>query len=81
MPAWILVGATPDGRDLAGVLSALLGWGVLTNATGITWADGGPLVEMSAFGGRPDDQCLHRGPRIVTVRAGVDGCGAAGRAR
>ena len=26
--------ATPDGRDLAGALSALLGWGVLANALG-----------------------------------------------
>lgn len=51
-PAYLLIGATPDGRDLAGTLSALLGWGVLTNATGISWTDDGPLVQMSAFGGR-----------------------------
>ncbi len=51
-PSYILVGATPDGRDIAGILSALLGWGVLVNATAVTWADGGPLVEMSTFGGR-----------------------------
>ena len=25
----VLIGATPDGRDVAGILSALLGWGVL----------------------------------------------------
>jgi len=39
-PALVLVGATPDGRDLAGVLSALLGWGVLGNATGVSWSVG-----------------------------------------
>jgi electron transfer flavoprotein alpha subunit len=51
-PAFILLGATPDGRDLAGTLSALLGWGVLVNAVGATWADGGPAIEMSVFGGK-----------------------------
>jgi electron transfer flavoprotein alpha subunit len=51
-PGHILLGATPDGRDIAGILSALLGWGVLVNATAVSWADGSPLVEMSTFGGR-----------------------------
>jgi electron transfer flavoprotein alpha subunit len=71
-PAYILVGATSDGRDLAGTLSALLGWGVLTNATGITWADGGPLVEMSAFGGRLLTTSAFTAEQgIVTARAGA----------
>jgi electron transfer flavoprotein alpha subunit len=71
-PAYLLVAGTPDGRDLAGMLSALLGWGVLTNATGIAWVDGAPLVEMSAFGGRlltTSAFTVDRG--IVTVRSGV----------
>ncbi|HEY2888674.1 MAG TPA: hypothetical protein VGJ17_08670, partial [Candidatus Limnocylindrales bacterium] len=51
-PSHILLGATPDGRDIAGILSALLGWGVLVNATAVTWTDGSPVVEMSTFGGR-----------------------------
>lgn len=51
-PSCVLVGATPDGRDLAGILAARLGWGVLANATGLAWADGGPTVEMSVFGGK-----------------------------
>jgi electron transfer flavoprotein alpha subunit len=50
-PAFILLGATPDGRDLAGILSALLGWGVLVNAIAASWAEG-PTVEMSVFGGK-----------------------------
>jgi electron transfer flavoprotein alpha subunit len=71
-PAYILVGGTADGRDLAGTLSALLGWGVLTNATGIAWADGGPVVEMSAFGGRLFTTSAFSAERgIVTVRAGA----------
>ena len=50
-PAYLLLGATPDGRDLAGTLSAFLGWGVLTNAGAVAWVDGGPAVEMRIFGG------------------------------
>ncbi len=48
----VLVGAGPDGRDVAGALSALTSLGVLVNATGVTWTDGGPSVEMSVFGGK-----------------------------
>ena len=48
----VLVGAGPDGRDVAGALSALTSLGVLVNATVVTWADGGPSVEMSVFGGK-----------------------------
>ncbi|MGH2511703.1 MAG: electron transfer flavoprotein subunit alpha/FixB family protein [Candidatus Limnocylindrales bacterium] len=51
-PDHILLGATPDGRDIAGILSVLLSWGVLGNAIGLTWSDGSPVVEMSTFGGR-----------------------------
>jgi electron transfer flavoprotein alpha subunit len=68
-PAWILLGAGPDGRDIAGVLSALLGWGSLVNATAASWADGGPVVEMSVFGGSLVTRSAFTEPHgIVTVR-------------
>jgi electron transfer flavoprotein alpha subunit len=68
----MLVGASPDGRDLAGALAALLGWGILANATGATWADGGPVVEMSVFGGKLTTTSRFTGPTgIVTVRPNV----------
>ena len=57
-PAYIVVGATPDGRDLAGALAALLELGVLVGATDLAWGDAaggvpaGPRVEMQPFGGR-----------------------------
>ena len=51
-PAYLLLGATPDGRDLAGMLSALLDWGVLVNASTVAWTSDGPSVEMSVFGGK-----------------------------
>jgi electron transfer flavoprotein alpha subunit len=70
-PGHIFVGAGPDGRDLAGVLSALLGWGVLVNATSVAW-DGGPVVEMSAFGGKLVTTSSFVGEHgIVTVRPNV----------
>ena len=67
-PAYFLAGAGPEGRDLAGVLSALTGWGVLVNAVGVTWDDG-PVVRMSVFGGRLTTTSRLTGDRgIITVR-------------
>ncbi len=51
-PAYLLLGFTDDGRDVAGILQALLEWGVLANSSGVGWAGSGPLAEMSVFGGR-----------------------------
>ncbi len=71
-PDAILVGAGADGRDLAGALSALTGFGVLVNATAVTWTDGGPAVEMSVFGGKlltTSGFTDRRG--IVTIRPNV----------
>jgi electron transfer flavoprotein alpha subunit len=71
-PAYILMGATPDGRDIAGILSALLGWGVLVNAIAVTWGDAGPTVEMSVFGGRLLTTSGFTGAQgIITVRPNV----------
>ena len=45
-PDIVMTGAGSEGRDLAGALSALTGWGVLANATGVTgiggWSGGDP---------------------------------------
>jgi electron transfer flavoprotein alpha subunit len=77
-PEVILVGATPDGREAAGILAARLGRGVLGNATGLAWsrgADGapaGPRVEMSVLGGRAlTTSAFADGRGIITVRPGV----------
>jgi electron transfer flavoprotein alpha subunit len=61
-PAAVLTGAGPDGRDVAGTLAALLARPVLVNATAVAWADGGPSVEMSVFGGK-----------LITTSTFVDG--------
>jgi electron transfer flavoprotein alpha subunit len=71
-PDAIFVGAGADGRDLAGAVSALTGLGVLVNATAVTWADGGPTVEMSVFGGKLMTTSGFTGGRgIVSVRPNV----------
>ena len=67
----VLLGASPDGRDVAGILSVVLGRGVLANATAVTWDDG-PVVEMSVFGGRLNTwSAFSGGPGIITVRPNV----------
>ncbi len=79
----VFIGASPDGRDVAGILSVRLGWGVLVNATAVSWGDDGPVVEMSVFGGRLDTWSSFTGGRgIVTVRPNVisaEPAAAAGR--
>jgi len=68
-PSYLVLGASPDGRDTAGVLSALLGWGVLANATGATWDEEGPRIEGSVFGGALLTSSAFTGDRgIVTLR-------------
>lgn len=69
-PAYLLLGAGPEGRDVAGTLQALLGIGVLVNAMAVEWADGGPSVEMRVFGGSLVTHSGFSDDRgIVTVRS------------
>ncbi|HEY7132649.1 MAG TPA: electron transfer flavoprotein subunit alpha/FixB family protein [Candidatus Limnocylindrales bacterium] len=70
-PGYLFAGAGPEGRDVAGVVSALTGWGVLVNATAVRWEDG-PVVEMSVFGGKLNTTSRFTGDHgIVTVRPNV----------
>lgn len=67
---YVLVPASPDGRDLAGVLSALTGWGVLVNAIAVGLGEHGPEVEQSVFGGKLRTRSSFTGAHgIITVRA------------
>ena len=73
----VFVGASPDGRDIAGFLSAMLGVGVLANAAGVTWDDG-PVVEKGVFGGRlVTTSSFTDGHGIVTVALGSTAAEAA----
>ncbi len=66
-PSYLVAPHTPEGRDLAGMLAARLGLGVLAGAAALTWSDeaepaegaaltpgaaAGPRTEMPVFGGR-----------------------------
>ena len=72
-PSILLTGAGPEGRDVAGVVSGLTGWGVLVNAVGVAW-DSGPVVTMSVFGGKLTTTSRLTGDHgIVTVRPNAVG--------
>ena len=65
----VLLPARPNGRDIAGTLCGLTGIAVLANATGARWSDDGPVVEMSAFGGKLiTESAFTEGRGIITVR-------------
>ncbi len=71
-PDWVLVGASPDGKDVAGALVGLTDLPILVNAAGVTLADGAPVGEMSTFGGRLVTRSTFAGGRgIVLVRPGA----------
>jgi electron transfer flavoprotein alpha subunit len=68
-PDVILIGAGPEGRDLAGALSALTGLGVLANATAVRGTSDGPVATHSVFGGKLiTESALVSGSGIITVR-------------
>jgi electron transfer flavoprotein alpha subunit len=50
-PAAVLVAGTTGGKEIAGRLAVKTGSGVLTDATGVTAGDGGPVAEQPNFGG------------------------------
>lgn len=68
-PDLVLLGATPDGKDVAGMLVGLTELPILVNGAGVSWSDGRPEVEMSTFGGRLLTRSTFTGQRgIVLVR-------------
>jgi electron transfer flavoprotein alpha subunit len=71
-PEYVLLGAGPEGRDVAGALGALLGWPILANAVSATWTDGGIRIEQSVFGGKLVTTSGFSGDHgIVTLRPNV----------
>ena len=68
-PDVLLAGAGPEGRDLAGALSALTGRGVLANAIALRGSPDGPIATHSVFGGKLiTESALAGGRGIVTIR-------------
>jgi electron transfer flavoprotein alpha subunit len=80
-PDIVMTGAGPEGRDLAGALSALTGWGVLANATAVRGTGDGPVATHSVFGGKLITESGLTGSKgIVTVRPNSVTAEAAGSA-
>ncbi len=79
-PDYLVIGATPDGRDLAGLLAALLDLGVLANAIDVAWDPAvGPTVESSILGGRVlTTSAFTAGRGIILVGPNVIAAVAAG---
>jgi electron transfer flavoprotein alpha subunit len=68
-PDIVMTGAGPEGRDVAGALSALTGWGVLANATAVRAEGGAPVATHSVFGGKLITESGLTGSKgIITVR-------------
>ena len=68
----VLLPASPDGKDAAGIVAARRQLAILVNAAGVEWVDGDLVVEMSAFGGRLTTRsAFTSGGGIVVVRPGA----------
>ena len=71
-PAYLLCGATPDGRDTAGMLAVLLDLAVAWNADAVEWGASGPVIESTALGGRVVNTfVIAEGRGILVLRAGA----------
>lgn len=65
----LLVGATTDGKDLAGMVVGRRSWGLLANAGGVTWDGDGPVVEATVLGGKAITRSAFTGEGgVITVR-------------
>lgn len=68
----VLLAASADGRDVAGTIVGRTGWGLLANASGITWTEDGPEVVAAVFGGRTITRSRLTGATgVITVRPGA----------
>jgi electron transfer flavoprotein alpha subunit len=71
-PDFVLLPASPDGRDVAGMLAGTLDLPVLVSAGGVRWSADGPVVEMSTFGGRLlTESMFSAGRGLIIVRPGT----------
>ena len=69
-PDFLLVGASNDGKDVAGMLVGLTDMPILYNGAAVDWDGSAPRVEMSTFGGKLVTRSTFNGTRgIVVVRA------------
>ena len=75
----VILGATIDGRDVAGTLVGMTGLGLLANADEASWAGEGPLIRSSVLGGKAvTSSALTAGSGLITLRPGGVTAGEAG---
>ena len=74
-PETLLLGATPNGRDLAGRLAVRMRTGLTADCTGLAWEEGTGLLlgEVTGFGGGvlASIKCARHRPQMATVRPGI----------
>ncbi len=67
----VVLGATTNGRDIAGTLVGLTGLGLLANADEASWVGGGPVIRSSVLGGKAvTTSALAAGSGLITLRPG-----------
>jgi electron transfer flavoprotein alpha subunit len=68
-PALVLIGGTPQGREIAARLAVKTDSGLLTDAVDLVSGDDGPVAEQSVFGGATVVHSrVKRGTPVVAVR-------------
>ncbi len=67
----VVLGATTDGRDIAGTLVGLTGLGLLANADEAGWSGDGPVTRSTVLGGKAVTRStLTAGSGLITLRPG-----------
>jgi electron transfer flavoprotein alpha subunit len=67
----VVIGATTDGRDIAGTLVGLTGLGLLANADEAAWEGDAPVTRSVVLGGKAVTRSTFTGPSgLITLRPG-----------
>jgi electron transfer flavoprotein alpha subunit len=67
----VVLGATADGRDIAGIVVALSGLGLLANVDDAVWTADGPETRAVVLGGQAVVRSAFTGPGgVITLRQG-----------
>ncbi len=67
----VMIGATTDGKDLGGRVSAILKAGAVTDVIGVAVEDGKVVLTSPLYGGNIQSKSVVEGTAIAVVRGGV----------
>jgi electron transfer flavoprotein alpha subunit len=69
LPVAVLVGSSPEGKEVAARLAVRLGSGIVTDAVDVTPGPNGPVATQSVFAGSwTVASHVRHGPAVITVR-------------